>query len=271
MSFFAPFAFIQTPVVLAAGFDPDAEAFITATGISGSNATAINTLVLDLKGYGIWSSFSALYPFIGGTYDTCKYNLVSPLNTNAAFRLTTSGSVTFNSNGITGNGSDGVMQTFYVPSTNATLNNFHMSVYSRTNVLQSSTDIGAYSNPGGDTLIQSRHLISGQERFNVNCNLNYFNGAANTDSRGHFMLNRDPANTADTQGYKNGSLVVSGAQAHQRPTLNLVICATVAPGAVLFSTRNYALASIGLGFDATQASNYYTAVQAYQTTLGRQV
>jgi hypothetical protein len=34
---------------------------------------------------------------------------------------------------------------------------------------------------------------------------------------------------------------------------------------------NYALASIGDGLTDTEAANYYTAVQTFQTTLGRQV
>ena len=33
----------------APAYDADAQAFITATGISGTNASAINTLVLDFN------------------------------------------------------------------------------------------------------------------------------------------------------------------------------------------------------------------------------
>jgi len=38
-----------------------------------------------------------------------------------------------------------------------------------------------------------------------------------------------------------------------------------------YGTRQLAFASIGDGLDDTQASNFYTAVQAFQTTLSRQV
>ena len=71
---FTPFAFVKS----AAGFDPDAQAFINATGISGSNATAINTLVVDLKSAGVYSKLQAAYPFIGGTAAAHKYNLINP-------------------------------------------------------------------------------------------------------------------------------------------------------------------------------------------------
>ena len=44
------------------GFDPDAQAFITAAGITdNTQKTAINTLVLDLKGYLIWTKFKAIF------------------------------------------------------------------------------------------------------------------------------------------------------------------------------------------------------------------
>jgi hypothetical protein len=38
-----------------------------------------------------------------------------------------------------------------------------------------------------------------------------------------------------------------------------------------FSTRQCAFSSIGDGLTDTQASNFYTAVQAFQTTLSRNV
>jgi hypothetical protein len=41
--------------------------------------------------------------------------------------------------------------------------------------------------------------------------------------------------------------------------------------AVEFTQNQYAFMSIGDGLTDTQASNFYTAVQAFQTTLGRQV
>ena len=48
------------------GFDPNAEAFITAAGITDpTQQNAINDLVLDLKAASIWTKFNALYPIVG--------------------------------------------------------------------------------------------------------------------------------------------------------------------------------------------------------------
>jgi hypothetical protein len=68
--------------------DPDAIAFIAAAGITDLvQKAAITTLVLQLKSDAIWSKFQAIYPLVGGTAFTHKFNLINPLDTNAAFRL----------------------------------------------------------------------------------------------------------------------------------------------------------------------------------------
>ena len=41
--------------------------------------------------------------------------------------------------------------------------------------------------------------------------------------------------------------------------------------AQLFSSKQFAFASIGDGLTDTEAADFYTTVQAFQTTLGRQV
>jgi hypothetical protein len=48
-----------------ASFDPDYSAFITATGITQpTQSAALETLVLDLKSYGLWSKMKAIYPMV---------------------------------------------------------------------------------------------------------------------------------------------------------------------------------------------------------------
>ena len=48
--------------------DQDVTNFILASGISDSVQTsAIETLVSDLKSYGLWTKMKAIYPFVGGS------------------------------------------------------------------------------------------------------------------------------------------------------------------------------------------------------------
>ena len=99
-------------------FDPDATAFLTAAGITDSTQqSAVNQLVLDMKTANIWSKMLAVYPFVGGTATSHKWNLVNPINSNAAYRLIFSGGWIHNSLGIEMNGGNTQAET-YVTSNN---------------------------------------------------------------------------------------------------------------------------------------------------------
>jgi hypothetical protein len=108
-------------------FDPDAQAFIDAAVITDdTQKAAINQLVLDLKSANIWTKMLAVYPFVGGSATSHKWNLKNPLDTNAAFRLVFSGGWTHNSLGIKMNNSNTEAET-YVTSNNG--NNRSISAY----------------------------------------------------------------------------------------------------------------------------------------------
>jgi len=62
-----------------------------------------------------------------------KYNLVNPVDSDAAFRLVFNGGWTHSSNGATPNGTNGYADTKFNPSLNGQLNSAHLSYYSRTN------------------------------------------------------------------------------------------------------------------------------------------
>lgn len=104
-------------------FDSDAQAFITAAGLSTrAHKNAVNTAVLRLKGNGIWSKLKYLYPFVGGSASSHKFNLKNPQDTDAAFRLVFGSGVTHSANGASStqsSASTGVdnIETKFVPST----------------------------------------------------------------------------------------------------------------------------------------------------------
>ena len=115
-------------------FDADAQAFITAAAITDSTQqNAINTLVLALKGYSIWTKFKAIYPIVGGTASQHKYNLKDPRDLDAAFRLTFATGWTHSVNGMLPNGTTAFADTKLIPSTAifGSNQNIHLSYYSR--------------------------------------------------------------------------------------------------------------------------------------------
>jgi PKD repeat protein len=110
------------------GLDPDAAAFLNATGITDNTITsAIDQLVVDLKDAGIWSRIDAAYPFVGGTASTCKYNLKDPRDLNAAFRLDFNGSWTIGASGAapTSADSSNYADTFWDTSVGGGRNDIH--------------------------------------------------------------------------------------------------------------------------------------------------
>jgi len=265
---FTPFAFVKT---ISAGIDPDAQAFITATGITGSDATAINTLVVDLKNYGVWSKLQAAYPFIGGTATTNKYNLINPADTNAAFRLVFSGGVTHNANGVTFDGINGYADTNYVPSTNGTLDSQHISVYNRTSGLTSGFFMAVR-----DVGVNQCFLAIQYDPTRVNyisINSTEVNEGTYSTLQGFILGNRSGA--ATEQFYLNGSQVDNSTKTSlRRPDYSLYLGARNYNGSAqsgTYTNTNLAFATIGTSLTSTEESDLYTSIQTYNTTLGRNV
>ncbi len=123
-------SYLNQPVVGVS--DADAQAVITAIESTGVTLTtteknACNQLVVDLKGYGIWTKMKALYGFLGGTAGAHKWNWKDPRDLDAAFRLVFNGGWTHSSTGATPNGTNGYADTFLTPSTSLLLNSSHIS------------------------------------------------------------------------------------------------------------------------------------------------
>jgi hypothetical protein len=253
--------------------DPDAAAFIAAAGIT--NATqqaAINKLVVDLKNNALWTKMKALYPFVGGTATTHKFNLKDPRDLDAAYRIIFNGGWTHSSDGITGNGSNGYADTKFNVSTALTSNtNNHCSLYSRTNN-NSGRDCGVSNGVTYSyVLLAIRGNFAGTDTFEAQ-NGDHNMSVSNTVGTGFYML----TSTASTAAaiYKNGSSVATSTATQTRALLNLnwwIGGLNINNSLFNPSTKQYAFASIGDSLSASDASTFYTIVQAYQTTLGRNV
>ena len=252
------------------GVDPDAQAFITAAAITDpTQQAAINTLVVDLKGYGVWTKMKALYPFVGGTATTHKFNLKNPLDTDAAFRLVFNGGWTHSSNGATPNGTNAYADTFLTPSTNLTLNSHSFGIYSRTNDTSGTQVYGCVSSIGGFNFLQNNLTAA---NFVSGVISNIINYTANP-STSLLMLSRTSATLA--KAFRAGVLLGTNTFAVTNlPPFKFYLGArhnTGNPVGDFFSNHEVAFAFLADGLNDTEAANFYTAVQAFQTTLGRQV
>jgi len=251
--------------------DIDAQNFLVAAVITDSTqATAVQNLTSGLKYYSLWTKMQAAYPFVGGTSTTHKFNLKSPYDADANFRLTFTGGWTQNSNGITPNGTNAYANTFYNMNTSGSLNDSHISVYSRTNVQRTGgKDIAALSlSPTAQTYLELRDTAN-QSEVAINDG-GSLTASGWTDSSGLFVGSRPDA--SNTYMYRNTVQKAFTKASTGKTTVNLYLSALNNNGtAQQFSTRNLAWASIGSSLSATDVTNLYTVVQDYQTALSRQV
>lgn len=256
-----------------AGFDADAQAFfdrVTTAGGSLSNTekTAVNQLVLDMKSYSIWTKMKAIYPMVGASSAACAQNLKS-----SSFTGTFSSGWTIASTGVTPNGTSAYMDTGLNTSTNLTKTSAHLSMYVRNNINESSYDFANASDAGqttNPTFLISIYSINNKAYFGL-ADSSYGTSANSTDSRG-FWCGGTNGSSSQTL-YRNGSSFATGTQGSGSfANNNIYLGASNGNGtASFFAKKQYAFASIGDGLSATEASNFYTAVQAFQTTLSRQV
>jgi hypothetical protein len=252
--------------------DADAQAFVNAAVIEDQvQATAINTLVTDLKGYGIWTKMKAIYPFVGGTSSTHKWNLKDPRDLDAAFRLVFNGGWTHSSNGATPNGTNAYSDTKLNAST-LTASDSHVSFYSRTNSEGTYFDIGA-SSSNSLQLISIYGRLSGNAIGDIGLYTTSRISVSVANSQGFYNVKRTATNNLKL--FKNGVEIGSNTSndTTSLPNRTISLSAVITSGATYqqFSDRECAFASIGDGLTDTEAANFYTAVQAYQTTLSRNV
>jgi hypothetical protein len=263
---------IINPYSFGVAYDPDAQAFFTASGLTGAtNLTAINTLVVSLKGFGIWTKMKAIYPFVGGTAALHKWNLKDPRDLDAAFRLTFFGGWTHTTNGAQGNGTNSYANSFFIPSTQySVIDNAALSVYSRTNIIEGRCEIGCFNGTNSALQINVATTAFPPQQTGTYMNNVTESKFADTDSRGFYITSR--TGTTVTM-FENSTLkVTQTTTALARPNVRIYVGAQNLVGSAnIPSSKQLAFASIGDGLTNTDAGNFYTAVQAFNTTLSRQV
>lgn len=255
--------------ISAGSTDSDAQAFIDAAGITdATQQSAINTLVTDLKTANIWTKMRAVYPMVGGSSTSHKYNLVNPSDSDAAYRLSFSTGWTHSSTGALPGGT--AYANTFLSTSIVGLNSGHLSYYSRTNNTTVSCELGG-GNPSPDsyTLLELRNASAlGAFRYNNGVAQNQ---VAIADTRGFFIGTRTASNVIKL--FRNNTNIINGSAASSATSVfpQYIAAYNGSNTAYAYSNRECAFASIGDGLTDTEASDFYTAVNTFQTTLSRNV
>jgi hypothetical protein len=262
--------------------DLDAMAFINKAMLSSeTQKKAVNDLVVDMKTAGIWTKMKAIYPFVGGTAASHKWNLKDPRDVDAAYRLEFNGGWTHSISGSLPNGTNAYARTFLIPANALTAHNISLSYYSRTNSVRDGEVMGSDNNGNPGEYCRLRIVWSSSPVANLgatiiggtNVGITYasvtdtrglFSGIATDSSTRKFVRNGQPQTITSQASIGVNGLVPS-------PYDITLSCINSLVGRYAFDNKECAFASIGDGLTDAEASSLYTIVQKYQTTLGRQV
>ena len=253
-------------------FDNDALAFLQAAQITdGTTVFAINNLVIGLKNAGLWTKMEAIYPFVGGTATTNKYNLKDPRDLDAAYRISFTGGWTYSTTqGIIPNGTNTSGDTFYRGS--GVDNDFSLSCWTGTTTMQANT-AGLFT--FGASVIETTSYAVILNRTGVNWYSNMGADAqganfsfSNVGQTGLLVGSR--VSSTSNKVYRNGTLLATNTntQTGTWPARNIHFGN---PNATVYTTMNSIFSHIGKGLNDTEVSNLYSVVLAFQTALGRQI
>ena len=254
-------------------WDSDALAFLGAASITDSTiSNAVNTFATTAKTHtgswpsGFWSSFTCIYPFVGGNSTAHSKNLKG-----SSFPITWNGTVTHDSTGITGNGTTGWGDTGYYP-TNGTYaqDSATMLVYCATTT---PTDSGCFigCSDFGNSVNASAYRAD--PNFKIYGPNNAVSGVTQTrsDFRGPLGWTRSGSSAwaLITQGgYTTQSAASTGV-----PTIVSIgiLAENKSTGHAVggFSNANLSFAMIGAGMTSGQYTEVLAAIQAFEGTLGR--
>jgi hypothetical protein len=252
-------------------YDPDTQAFLDASGLGDEYAAALDGLVKDLKVYGLWEKMTAVYPFIGGTADLHKWNLMDPRDTDDAYRLTyTTGSGGHSNDlgyqpNIAYDSGGGYADTHLVPAGLLDPASVHLSLYSLAPLANGNRcDFGAYNWDGTTNRFHLIvHYMAGE--FYYSLGHAGMNNTAAGDGSGLFTSSR--TSTSQETAYLNGAALASNSTAGGAlPPVPLYIgCLN---GFIdEFSNLPFGFVSIGSGLTAQNAADLSTVVQDFRLAI----
>jgi hypothetical protein len=264
-----------TGAIVLQGVHPKVAAFTNTLSansvpLTTTQVNALNNLYVGLVANEIDTKMIAIYPFIGGTATSHKFNLMDPRDVDAAYRLTYNGTITHDSNGITPNGSTGFANTYINISTLGSWDtNSHLSVYSPATSAINGWNIGAATNASSGTNIFGLGLRTTPV---------YDNGNVTTRTSGTGGGNGcwigTTTGTSLKRIYRNGSPIATNTavNASTVPSLNLYIGGVNDNGSANFRMpNNLRFISVGRTLTNSEVFTLNSLIQQYQTILGRAV
>lgn len=257
--------------------DADAQSFITSANITNEvEQMASDALIVNFKSAGLWSKMTHIYPLVGGTASSHKFNIKDLRDLDAAYRLSFYGGWTHNSNGITGNGTNTYADTYSKTART-------VGVYSRVSTTVGTLIGQAYTAIDGDgyQTNPSGLIIKGNLTLSRNVQINTSTAPY---TKMYTVVDSDSTTANSVNIYRNGIDIQALHSSNASPwskLVNYVIGAEritdydenfLNPSTTIqnFSNANIAFACFSDDMlTAQEALDLDIIVQSFQTTLGR--
>lgn len=257
-------------------YEIEAIQFFTIAGITDSGQKrAVNYLVNQLKTNNLYAKFSVLYPFVGGSANSHKYNLINPLDSDAGFRIVWAGSVTHDTNGIKSNGTNGYGNTNYNPFVAGVgLTNLSIGLYRTGTEANGISRAFLGCSQGSSTFIRLGWLLTGSKIAGIiianNPSLELAPPESSPQFNGLVAINVNGDRKAQLwgNGAKIGTTITQTASAAPDSNLYLLADNTSIPSIYSLETT-LKLVYISTGLSDSEMLVLSTIVTAYQTLLGR--
>ena len=248
--------------------DPDAFRFIEIANITNSTqAAAVNTLVVGLKSYGLWDKMQVIYPFVGGTAFSHKWNLKNPADTDAAFRIQYVGALSHTATGVQTAGGY-LNPNFRSTNINEPTSSFHYSAYTYTTASNAHNIVLEIQSLDGISFSpQYGYSPSSNPQYSVLQN----NGDPSGAGLGYRIASRLDTSLSTLYGYLNtgnftGTNSTTFKSVNQTNTIRILGTYNFTPynGIINFVT-------FGAGLTSQESANLNTVVRNFNLALSRNV
>lgn len=262
-------------------YDVDAATYFAANiSLSTAEKGYVNTFIKALKTNGTWTKKDAIYLPVWESAADNKWNLKNPVDTNAGFRLTFTGTWTHSSSGIIPGGTTSdYASTHYIPLTNG-------------NLTTTSANIACYLQTIGGPITGSRVYLMSASGGSIEgmFGLGMFSsGSKNVGSIGGGSGEYAPTGTSaealglmqvttngnrNAQHWKNGvkngaTVAMTKDMTSPAPNAPIEIGLSNSQGTRQYPTdRTISYIQIGSAHSDTEVANDYTAIQAFHTSMG---
>ncbi len=245
-------------------YDVNAQIFIDSSGITDpSQKTAISNFCVQLKDSSLWTKFIAIYPMVGGSANTTKWNLKDPRDLDAAYRLTFYGSPVFAPTGILFPSVNEFADTHLPDSAISPTTDASISYYSRTQNTISGYDMGCTDGltPYNELSIYS-DAADNSEWFGFSQQI------FSPNTTGLFMLS---SSVSDVTRYRNGTIISTKGVPPSTIYTNLTFFLGKSRISSHSGQKECGLATIGKGLNDAQSQTFYNIVQNFEKALNRQM